>query len=346
MSKSLTKMPSGPLGRAWWADKAREILWVALVAVLIWVYADMEFTRERSFTVVVDLASSDPDLALLSASQLEVSLALQGNIASLENFERLSGSIRYDVSQYGPSQAPIAIPTREILLQTAEIGKAGLTLVSCTPSSISIRLDEVLAKELPVEFRHTGATVAGAVVTPSKVRVRVAQSQWQEILRRTATPTLRTETVNLQKVDTAKPFPVEIEPVVAGVPVGPQRETVEVQVQVAELTKTRTLSVPVRVMAPASWSTDGTWDQYVLERKNASDWTHKEIVVEGSTKDIDRLVPEAVDAYVVLTDNDKKPTESWWKGDVVVRFPAEMNVKLVSKPTLDYRLAKRANTTP
>jgi len=346
MSKSLTKMPSGPLGRAWWADKAREILWVALVAVLIWVYADMEFTRERSFTVVVDLASSDPDLALLSASQLEVSLALQGNIASLENFERLSGSIRYDVSQYGPSQAPIAIPTREILLQTAEIGKAGLTLVSCTPSSISIRLDEVLAKELPVEFRHTGATVAGAVVTPSKVRVRVAQSQWQEILRRTATPTLRTETVNLQKVDTAKPFPVEIEPVVAGVPVGPQRETVEVQVQVAELTKTRTLSVPVRVMAPASWSTDGTWDQYVLERKNASDWTHKEIVVEGPTKDIDRLVPEAVDAYVVLTDNDKKPTESWWKGDVVVRFPAEMNVKLVSKPTLDYRLAKRANTTP
>jgi len=346
MSKSLTKKPSSPLGRAWWMDKARELLWVALVAALIWVYADMEFTRERSFTVVVDLETSDPDLALLSTSQVEVSLTLQGNIAGLENFEHLGESLRYDVSQYGPSEDPIAIPTREILLQTAQVGQSGLTLVACTPSSISVRLDQVLSKELDVEFRHTGGTVAGAVVTPSKVRIRVAQSQWQEILRRTATPTLRTETVNLQKVDTSKPFPAEIEPVVAGVSVQPIRKTVEVQVQVAELTKTRTLGVPVRVMAPASWSTDGTWDEYLLERKNASDWTNKEIVVEGPTKDIDRLVPEAVDAYVVLTDNDKKPTESWWKGNVIVRFPAETNVKLVSKPTLDYRLAKRADATP
>ena len=37
----------------WWLDTLRSVFFTALIAMLIWVYADMEFTEDRDFEATV-----------------------------------------------------------------------------------------------------------------------------------------------------------------------------------------------------------------------------------------------------------------------------------------------------
>jgi len=103
--------------------------------------------------------------------------------------------------------------------------------------------------------------------------------------------------------------------------------------------------VAVQVLAPPTWSTENTWKDYSLVGKEGPAEWQKTIEVSGPKKDIDQLTPARVQAYILLTDDDKKPT-SWWSREVVVRFPEDMQVKLVgAKPVVNFRLAKNAAPT-
>lgn len=347
MSRTLLRQSDASPSRQWmrWG---RNLLWVVIVTVMIWVYADMEFTRERQFAVTVRLLTDDPDLTLLSDREVEIAFAVEGSMSSLETFDRRPKVIEYDVSRYGAGDAPTPVPTREILLASAGITQAGLTLVSTRPSTINVRLDVIRTETLDVRFDYTGATLAGPpVISPSEVPVRVAESRWRDILDGDPSPTIATETVNLRNVpDTSKPITAELNPVVEGVRVEPAVETVSVRVEVAELTATRTIPVTVRVLAPSAWASDGTWREFTLERKDPLEW-RKQLLISGPRQEVERLEPEQVEAYVELTENDKSRTTSWWEGEVKVRFPVDRSIELAGEaPTVEYRLVRREATTP
>ncbi len=331
-----------------WMRWGRNLLWVVIVTVMIWVYADMEFTRERQFTVTVRLLTEDPDLTLLSDREVELTFTVEGSMSSLESFDRRPKMIEYDVSRYGAGDGPTPVPTREVLLASGGITQAGLTLVSSRPSTINVHLDVIRTETLDVRFDYTGATLAGPpVISPSEVRVRVAESRWREILSRDPSPAIATETVNLRNVpDTSKPITAELNPVVEGVRVEPAVETVSVRVEVAELTATKTIPVTVRVLSPSAWASDGTWREFTLERKDPLEW-RKQMLISGPREEVERLRPEQVEAYVELTENDKSRTTSWWRGDVKVRFPPDSKLELAGQtPTVEYRLVRREATTP
>jgi len=331
--------------RHWWLRSARNLVWVVLVTVLIWIYADLEFTRKEDLSATIELTTGGK-YALLSSTMVDVTFKVAGSSASVEAFQKRLGALRCDVSAYGPRDYPVEAPTTDILQRAVSFSQAGLELLSAVPGTISLRIDEFRTEELEVRLDSSGAVVTEETITPKKVKVRVARSQWEEILQQNPAPFLKTQPVKLQEIESGRPFPVEIEPLVGGIRVEPHPKTVEVKVTVSELTDTRSFAVSVGLQFPPTWAEDATWAQYSLERKDKLEW-RPQITVRGPKKDIEALTPEKVEAYVDLTEEDKNPTGTWWKKEVVVRFPRDRKVELVgSAPTVEYKLVRRSAPPP
>ena len=139
---------------------------------------------------------------------------------------------------------------------------------------------------------------------------------------------------------------VAVVPFVSGVPVQPDQPTVEVQLRVSQATEEKKLKVAVRIETPLVWAEDDTWQRFVLKPEDPLGW-QKEITFRGPPKEIQKLRPEDVDAYVVLNDDDKSKTESWLPHLLEIRVPRDLQVQVVGpKPTLNLRLDPRPAATP
>ncbi|MFB3891528.1 MAG: hypothetical protein ACE15C_05835 [Phycisphaerae bacterium] len=348
---------------AWWASVTRNFAWVCLVTVLIWVYADLEKTETRDFTIRISLTTgSAGNLDLPGANLRDLRVAVRGANTSIEDFQRWlqahGGTLQYDVSRdYKPGPSVIVAPAWTVVSHAADLTAKGLSIASVEPATISFRLDRVIeVPDVPVEFQYTGATQVTAVVDPPKVNIRVAESAWEKV--KAALPeaqrVLKTRQVDLANADTSKPIIAEIVPSIVIKPndpdeppvkVQPSRDTVSVTVQVKLAVATRTFTIVPRLEMPPAWADDDTWLQYKLVRKPNESWT-KEITVTGPKTDVDSLKSEDIDAYVVLRDDDKKPTETFPPREVIVRFPAGLKVSLSEKPTVSFKLEKRTPAAP
>ena len=441
--------------RRWWINSGKTFLWVSVVTILIWVYADLEKTETKDLSVKVRLGiGSSGNMVLSSPEEMEVKFAVRGSNSAIERFSRNLGDqgwvIPVDVSETGV-QGENMLDTAKILDKATGASKSGLTIASVAPSFLKATLDrpqmefharlvlqtgskelalldktdlgkreldvrfklqgnrdnlnrfqrdltdgglqikhdftgsyaigkheislpnvlaaaEVIAKsglrivpgsvspasttveldqailvpDVEVRFRSTGATLGEVTIRPARVGLYVAKTQWDEILKAQPKPMLDTVTVDLQNALPEKPLSVALAPFIAGVPVKPLQPNVEVDVKISQLTDEKTLAVPIRLLTPQVWMEDGTWDRYVLKRKDPGD-LRKNITFRGAKKDIERLRPEDVDAYLVLTDNDKVKTDSWLPPrEVEIRLPKDMHVQVAGeKPTISFRLDPR-----
>ena len=332
------------LSRAWWLARSRSFLWVALVTALVWIYADVEFTDEMELAATVQLAAAEPGkLVLLSNSRARVNFTVQGRRSSLERLaQRLrsaEATIRYEVHEGDED-----LPVRDVLNRDAFLIDEGLTVLSASPVTLRVRLDRKVYKaDIPVKFEYAGAFPQEVTIDPPKMGLHVARSDWQEVLKAEPKPVLRTVRVDLTGIEDDKPFPVQIIRRIGDVRVEPDRPTVTVKVKIAQLTETEELTVGVQVFSPTSWMEDGTWKQYVLKRQNPAEWRAK-VQVSGPRKDLDQLKSADVQAYVVLTDDDKKPV-SWLTRQVEVRLPRALDLSLLgTKPTVTFKLEKLSPT--
>lgn len=347
MMSRLRPTSSRRFTRSWLWEQTRTFLWVALVSGLIWVYADMEFTETKEFTVTVHFVSApNSKLVLSSPNDQEIIFRARGNRGSLEAFENLSKSrgsrIELDLARFQPGANDVS--AEELLLRDSGFAKSGLTVVSGTPSRVQFQLDRMLTiKDVPVELDYTGAILAHpAVVRPATMDIQVPESKWRLILQQRPTPVLRTATVNLAKVPTDRPLTLEVVPAIEGVPVIAARQTVSVEVQVTRLTEQMSLTVNVRVNTPTGWldPADNTWKEYQLLRKDPLEW-RKQIMVTGPKQDLEALKARELEvvAFVTLTDDDKKPT-AWTVRNVTVCFPPDLQVHLapIETPTVQFKL--------
>lgn len=342
--------------RRWWIRSGRSFFWVAIITVLIWVYADLEKTETAEFHAKLVLTTgASKDLALLDSPdmtrrEIDLTFRAKGARSGLDRCGRdltaQSGSIPVDLaSAYSPGKHNLQIA--DVLNRSEIITRSGLTVLSANPPTVTVDIDRTVhVPDLEVKFRYSGASVAESTVRPDRMGVTVAKSRWEEISRLPGKPTLETVLVDLQgiRADSNKPLRVAVAPFLAGtpaVPVLPDRDTVEVELKVAALSAEKTFTVPVRLLVPPGWAEDDTWQRFILKREDPLAW-RKEITVQGSRKDVDRLRPEDIDAYVVLGEDDKKQTESWLKHDVEIRLPRDMQVQVVGeKPSVRLRLDPR-----
>ncbi len=296
--------------------------------------------RKTLPAVLTLVLNKSPDLILLPMGHPQITFQIEGTADGLERFEAelmgrawrlvcdVSGQVR---------QGENDLDTQTVLSAGGMAG-ADLTVLSASPPKIKVHVDRrVHQADIPVRLDYTGAVFSEVTIQPPKVGIHVAESDWEDI--RNTDPNLRTVQVDLKQVASDKPFVVELVREIGGVPVEPDQPTVTVTVKIATLTETEKVTVPVQVVSPPEWLEDGTWREYALSRRDRLEW-RVTIQVSGTRKDLDQLKGEDVRAYVVLTEDDKKPV-SWLTRPVEVRLPRALNLSLLGPPpTVSFKLEK------
>ena len=341
--------------RRWWLQTGRNTFWIFVVTVLIWVFADLEFTDDEELRATIRMTiGNSKHLVLLDRGDAQkrdvtVTFRVQGSRGSLNNYVQELQKVReggavieYDLTKaHGEGKHMISVV--DLLRQTEAITKGGLTVIEATPALISIELDEALyVPDVEVNFNYTGAVLPKVDIMPPKMGIRVSKKLWAEV-----DPGSKLQTARVDLRDHPdKTITAEILPVIAGIPVIPDHKEVRAAVKVGKLTGEKSMRVTVRLLAPSIWSEDGTWQRYVLKRKEPT-W-HVEIKVEGPKTVIEGLKPEHVDAYIRLTDDHKKTPESWDTAKVQIHFPPQFkNVKLVGEPpAVSFKLIPKPATPP
>ncbi len=280
---------------------------------------------------------------------VDVSFVVEGNSNTLQAFaDRLrqgETKLTYDIS---PDAAPGTrdYRTADLIAKAADVERLGLDVASATPPVLAVPLDRrMTVNDVEVKFDYEGATLAKeAEIKPARMAIQVAESLWPEIQKQLppgARPVLRTHRMDLKTYvpDGPNTVKAEVVPAIAGIGVEPEQSSVSVTFRVTQRIATRTITVVVRVL----WPGDESWKDFDLKRKDPLEW-RTQVQVTGSRKDLDQLDEKDVDAYIVIREDDKKPV-SWLIRQVEIRFPPELQLKVVGeKPSVSFRLEPRPRT--
>lgn len=344
--------------RHWWLGVGRNLIWIGVVTVLIWVYADMQHTVTEQMTATVVLTTGDgKSMVILSKPDIQITFKVAGSRSDLERFKEKYAEaklvITFDVSRKDKPGKNLAIPTLGMVREALDLEKLGLVVNSVWPDAIKgVHMARLVVKELPVALVVTGATIVEKPkpkIVPENAKIRVTESAWIEI-QKTPKPVIKTENLELKQVQPGETVQQDLKLVasVAGERVSLITETVNVTVEVAQHTDTKKLPVNVFILTPPEWAEDGTWEKYILVRKDKLEW-HPTITVTGTKADLEKLeeVKKQVQAYVVLNEGHKKPSGTPDTAPVQIRFPQGLQLKLVGeKLEVSFNMKLRGTTPP
>jgi hypothetical protein len=331
--------------RQWWLAGARNLVFVSLVTIVVWIFADVENSGRGEFRAVIQLAApTGSDFVLRSDSRINVTFRVQGHRSSIERLRTRLGDandarvgrtvIRYEV---GPDD--VDIPAVRILNTYELIAKEGLTVQSAVPGNLRVSLARKVRRELPVTLECTGGIPAETPqISPTKLGFSVVESDWEDLLKRQPNPVLRTVRKDLKEVKDDELFEVEVVPRLGELAVELDQPTVKVKVKVGQITETEKASVPVEVLSPAGWLEDGTWKKFTLKRQNPTEWLIS-VQVAGPRKDLDQLKTgeTKIGAMLVLGDEDKQPV-SWLTREVQFRLPTQRLKVVGPAATVTFKL--------
>ena len=131
--------------RAWWLNGLYTFSWIAIITVLVWTYADQEFTTERELVVTVRLMTGRGDSRVLkSRDSYEVTVRVQGNRNAVDRLAPADGKtpliVVYDVSKVGRLDTTNYLRTDSVIDEGLGISKARLSILSASPEVIEYRV--------------------------------------------------------------------------------------------------------------------------------------------------------------------------------------------------------------
>lgn len=191
------------------SDKLNKFLVVVFLTLLIWTWAFMSKAKERSFTGTLAVSpSTDPSLLVTFSlndsptPQTEIplkSLNFVGAPSKLSDLQK-----RYalplddpDVERlnfyYDPAEGTEGTSTLELLdyLQNnIKIQELALALESCTPAKVTVNIEQLVEKELPVKCVKKDNAPLTASVDPATVKIYVRKGYPVESATVVLTPQL------------------------------------------------------------------------------------------------------------------------------------------------------------
>jgi len=342
-----TRIPAPKrFSRKWFYAALRSLGWVAVITFLIWVYADLHFTETEQVRVrlVIHTASAGNSMVVLGPSEVTVMFRVKGNKHSIN---RLKGRrIMYDAAR-NLDKGTHDLDVAELLAGLDELRAAPMEIIAVDePEKITIQVDPTEPfRNVPVEPEYTGGEPSDkAVIKPDKVDLFVPLSRKPPDMQAPGSLAVRVDLTGVKQGESIeRRLPVQPPPRLVGAIIRPS--SVMVALKVAETPAERILTVPVRVQSPTEWLVDDTWARYKLDKKDALEWT-KPITITGNRIDLDKVRPEDVRAYIVLTEDSKQPVESWLSGKVHVELPKGLNVRALTVTPVSYRLRKRSAAPP
>lgn len=337
----------------------RTLVWVFLITVLVWVWADLERTGDADVAVtfkVVPPPNSNIHVTGLDDGQGLVLFTVSGPQRKVEEFQqRLTHEPAvYEVqADRSWTVGKRRLDTVELLNEWPRIRDAGLNVHSATPPAIDVEVERWKEVQAKVFFKYTGAILAEKeIINPDKVAIRVPEKDLARIgynPQSGAEPIIETDEINLKgdPADTKITRTVDLSTGIAGVqvdPVGAPR--VDVTFRIARRLSKATVPISVDVLVPRNWLEQRLLDGYVLLRKPNPEWP-RELAIEGPKEEIDKIAkdPQSIRAYVVLTDDDLRPV-SWAEYTIKVDLPPGVRVDPATNLKVELRLEKPTAVTP
>ena len=175
-------------------DKLNKFLIVIFLTLLIWAWAFMSRTQPLSISGSLEVASTtNPSLlvtftlgkTLPQATIPITSLNFKGapsKISGLQKRYSLPSSNQkkerldfyYDPAEQGRTEGAYTLELLEYLQKSSKIRELALTLESCTPLRVDIRIDPLEEKKLPIQcLDENGSLIKEAVITPAFTNIYV-----------------------------------------------------------------------------------------------------------------------------------------------------------------------------
>jgi hypothetical protein len=334
--------------RQWFFGALRTVLWVVVITVLIWVYADLQFTEERNIPATLRIhADSAGALVLLEPTEeITINFRVKGDRYSIDRFiSRLAnaeGKLQYAAArELEPGEH--SERTKELLARLPEIREAGLEVISARPTDVTIHLDELKRlRSVRVEPVFTGGKALEPKLEPERVDLLVPATQLERIDKEELT--LKTAPVDLSRYGVGQVL-TNVRATILPPPGVKGARLVQAVARVSckvGWQAEKRFTVLVHVTTPPAWLEDRTWQEYVIKYKPGEQKT-RTIKVLGNRIDVDKLKAEDIRAYIELTEA-AKDVKSWESAEVKVILPPELNVRLDPEPIppVDYRLEKRS----
>lgn len=161
---------------------------VAVVTVLIWVWAEAESLSSVVMTPRVVFEAQAPDIAVrvLDPDWHEATrVRMEGSTVAIDTAGRLLASTLRLVPGVGRVPATPGehmVDLREVIRNHPDFKRTGATLVEATPAAVTIQVTRLVTREIPVSVDLSGVEVEGDVtVTPPVVSVRMSEEMAERV---------------------------------------------------------------------------------------------------------------------------------------------------------------------
>ena len=316
--------------RQWWICSARSAFWIVVVTLMIWVYADLEISEPREFTVTFRLTmDKNTEAQLMGVQEWPVTFSVKGPRRELARFERWlvdnGDVVTVDVSEY--AVAGHDVPIRQLLSRAPEVLRLGLEVQAVTPEQVAFRIEALESRMLPVVFDHDNATVEDVAIEPAEIAVIAPTSVWETIDQNNPEPKIMTRQEDLG-LSTSFDLQTRTIPLVSSVgeiPITLSQTSADVTFRIIDQEGTKKYDVSV-----GSMDHDIRETHQLVKRDPDTAW-NVTIMVAGNERDLNRLKVEDIQAFVVLTEEDKSAGDRWIKRNVLVRLPEDLDVDWIKQ---------------
>jgi hypothetical protein len=257
--------------------------WTVLLTVLIWIYAEREEeVPVPGQPIPIEVKSQDSSkVVTLDPDEYSITCDLRGPQSNLDQFRETlqpSSPIVIDVDTANLPNQENRIPTLETLMANARFKKAGITIEKCIPPMLTVYVDKLETRTLPVAAPANIAGLRSATFSPSTVSVTGPSHAMKNLTQVTA------EIAGLPILDQPGPHPPVKVPLSASSGLTYSPGEVEATLTVAEKDVTYTCTnVPVWIEIPPKLA-----DQWSVSFVNSSGFV-PQLEVIGPPEQIDRL---------------------------------------------------------
>lgn len=311
---------------------------VVFLTVLIWVVADLAKTEEYpvSGAIITVAKSTDPSLLVIFNDKSSVSIdniLLKGPASKIAKLKRqlnesetpLKFSLNLAEEEMAiASKSPHTLNVLDFLSRSDQIKQLGLTVASCSPSTLSVNVVRLVEKSLDVKcVDEDGISVKTETIDPSKVDMYVLED-WVggATVKLTRTDQEQAKNVAIEKTPYVELLPGQIR----YAPTDVKIKTLPEEQQLTDYTITPTLGITLSTILQGEYKVDVTNLDEVI-----SPFT---ISATPAAEQAYKRQPFHITLYI-LDDDNKKTTEPQ-RREVVYNFPQEFlrdkEIKLKGQP--------------
>ena len=334
------------------------IIFALLFAVLIWLWAEGENREQRVETFMLAIQPVDADRFMVrirepgQADQLldsyPVEITLEGPAAAVMRMARAAQdvTIRLDNLQ---NEMARSVDLAEALGELPRFIDEGITIQRVEPSIMTVRVDALETRTVPVSTTMAGYDFDSIVLRPDRVEVRAPVETWETIVSPTVAATLVRLNMPASTLDELAPgepatlsdVPLTLHPMLAGregISVAP--ESVQVDLIISNRVVELRTTVPVKVLKLPQ---DDTTYEVAIDTEHA---VIRDVIISGHPDIVERVQNRQVGVYAVINLSSDELEQGISEKQIEWLLPTGLTAEIAggqpgARPTIPFTITRR-----